>query len=96
MKHLLTMSQLELGEIFEILDEAQSFLDGRVWTPGKEKFVANLFFEPSTRTKFSFEIAEKNLDYKYLIFKQNSPAVKRAKVCMILLRLWNQSVPMRS
>ena len=79
MKHLLTMSQLELGEIFEILDEAQSFLDGRVWTPGKEKFVANLFFEPSTRTKFSFEIAEKKLGLQVFNFQTEQFSCKKGE-----------------
>ncbi len=79
MKHLLTMSQLELGEIFEILDEAQSFLDGRVWTPGKEKFVANLFFEPSTRTKFSFEIAEKKLGLQVFNFQTEQSSCKKGE-----------------
>ncbi len=79
MKHLLTITELHNEEILEILLEAQLFADGRKWTPSNEKFVANLFFEPSTRTKFSFEVAEKKLGLHVLDFESQSSSVQKGE-----------------
>lgn len=79
MKHLLTITELHNEEILEILHEAQQFSEGKVWTPATEKFVANLFFEPSTRTKFSFEVAEKKLGLHVLNFESQSSSVQKGE-----------------
>lgn len=68
MKHLLSMADLTVQEIDEILSEAQMFADGFCWEPNKQQFVANLFFEPSTRTRMSFEVAERKLGLEILNF----------------------------
>jgi aspartate carbamoyltransferase catalytic subunit len=54
MNHLLTTNELSTREIGQILRDAQLFADGNKWLPKKQTFVANLFFEPSTRKKTSF------------------------------------------
>ena len=65
-KHLLGLRQLDRIEIEHILATAKSFRDISL-RPVKKvpalrgKTVANLFFEPSTRTRISFELAEKRL-----------------------------------
>ena len=79
MKHLLTIPELHTEEIFEILAEAQQFAEGQVWKQAEEKFVANLFFEPSTRTKFSFEVAEKKLGLRVLDFESQSSSVQKGE-----------------
>lgn len=79
MKHLLTITELHNEEILEILKEAQLFSEGKYWTPAKERFVANLFFEPSTRTKFSFEVAEKKLGLQVLNFESQSSSVQKGE-----------------
>ncbi|MDP4105514.1 MAG: aspartate carbamoyltransferase, partial [Bacillota bacterium] len=61
MKHLLTTTDLRVEEVLEILLEAQGFANGMEWNPSRPMFAANLFFEPSTRTKSSFEMAERRL-----------------------------------
>src|SRR4029450_9621347 len=65
-RHLLGISELTGGEITLILDTAEAMKEiGR--RPVKKvpalrgRTVVNLFFEPSTRTRTSFEIAEKRL-----------------------------------
>ncbi|MCF6410497.1 aspartate carbamoyltransferase catalytic subunit [Pseudalkalibacillus salsuginis] len=63
MSHLLTIDALQMNDIDEILHRAQYYVDKEFKriSPKEPKFVANIFYEPSTRTKFSFEVAEKRL-----------------------------------
>lgn len=60
--HLLDTKHLPKTEIDMILERA-AFWERRGSGPAlyDRRFVANLFFEPSTRTRFSFEVAEKRL-----------------------------------
>ncbi|PLR77568.1 aspartate carbamoyltransferase [Bacillus sp. V3-13] len=79
MKHLLTTTELELSEIKEILAEAQRFSAGMVWKLGKQTFVANLFFEASTRTKSSFEVAERKLGLEVIPFEVSASSVSKGE-----------------
>ncbi len=56
MQHLLNSEQLSKKEIEEILQKAESFLNYR-GDDLKGKILAALFYEPSTRTRLSFETA---------------------------------------
>ena len=65
-KHLLGIEQLTADEITTIIDTAESFKEISTRTIKKVpalrgKTVINLFYEPSTRTRTSFEVAEKRL-----------------------------------
>ncbi len=65
-KHLLTLEELTKEEILHILDTAESFKEVSTRSIKKVpalrgKVVANLFFEPSTRTRISFVLAAKRL-----------------------------------
>ncbi|OHE16216.1 MAG: aspartate carbamoyltransferase, partial [Sulfurimonas sp. RIFOXYD2_FULL_37_8] len=61
MKHLIATNDLTLQEIESILDDAKVFSDGRFDRILKDKIIITLFFENSTRTRSSFEIAAKRL-----------------------------------
>ncbi|WP_332648019.1 aspartate carbamoyltransferase catalytic subunit [Lysinibacillus sp. 54212] len=61
MKNLLSMEHLTNEEILHILDRAQAFENGEQPQLDRPYNVANLFFEPSTRTKTSFEMAERRV-----------------------------------
>lgn len=61
MKNLLSMEHLTNEEILHILDRAQAFENGEQPQTARSYNVANLFFEPSTRTKTSFEMAERRV-----------------------------------
>ena len=61
MKNLLSMEHLSNEEIMSILDRAQHFENGKEPILKRAYNVANIFFEPSTRTKTSFEMAERRL-----------------------------------
>jgi aspartate carbamoyltransferase catalytic subunit len=77
--HLLTMSELSVQEIQEILKDAEEFACGSVVQPKGKTFVANLFFEASTRTRFSFEVAEKRLGLEVLNFSAESSSVQKGE-----------------
>lgn len=79
MKHLLTTKELTIEEINKILAEAQEFANGNVWQPEKQTFVANLFFEPSTRTKSSFFVAERKLGLDVIPFEANASSVLKGE-----------------
>lgn len=65
-KHILSIEQLSPADIFHIFDTALSFKEisnrpvKKVPTL-KGKTIINFFFEPSTRTRLSFEIAAKRM-----------------------------------
>ena len=65
MKHLLDTRELTREEAIEILDVAdymaQVKAENRTLNVLNGKTVVNLFFEDSTRTRLSFEAAEKRL-----------------------------------
>jgi aspartate carbamoyltransferase catalytic subunit len=65
MKGLITMDDLTNEDILSILDDASRLLPvarGETYLPLLEgKILGNLFFEPSTRTRMSFETAMKRL-----------------------------------
>ena len=83
-KDLLGIAELQPAEIELILDSAQTFLEV-ARRPIKKvptlrgKTVVNLFFEPSTRTRSSFEIAEKRLSADSLNFSSKSSALVKGE-----------------
>ena len=86
MSHLLTMSELSKEEISEILKDAEDFANGRSKKTTEQTFVANLFFENSTRTKFSFEVAEKRLGLDVLNFSADSSSVQKGETLYDTIR----------
>jgi aspartate carbamoyltransferase catalytic subunit len=79
MKDLLTMNELSNEEIIEILDQAERFKEGETWGHGSDRYVANLFFEASTRTKCSFEMAERKLGLQVIPFEAHSSSVQKGE-----------------
>lgn len=65
MKHLISIEDLTKNEIIKILDKSEEFEDIALGLRNSRilegKILANLFFEPSTRTRISFEVAMKRL-----------------------------------
>ena len=61
MQHLIRTDDLTTEEINTILEDAKRFSDGRFDRILQDKIIITLFFENSTRTKSSFEIASKRL-----------------------------------
>jgi len=66
LRHLITLDGLERGELTTLLDLAQFYVRTPHELPARDQSlmghtVANLFFEPSTRTRVSFELAARRL-----------------------------------
>ncbi|MDV6376777.1 aspartate carbamoyltransferase catalytic subunit [Sporosarcina sp. GW1-11] len=69
MEHLVSMKDLTVEEIMLILERAANFKRlGFRKLPGTYT-VCNLFFEPSTRTKTSFEMAERKVGAEVIPFE---------------------------
>ncbi|KAA9025939.1 aspartate carbamoyltransferase catalytic subunit [Niallia endozanthoxylica] len=79
MNHLISTASLSVEEIKKILSQARSFLEGEQWKPTEQQFIANLFFEPSTRTKSSFEVAERKLGLEVIPFDAGSSSVLKGE-----------------
>ncbi|QQR72512.1 MAG: aspartate carbamoyltransferase catalytic subunit [Holophagales bacterium] len=83
-KDLLGIAELEPWEIERILDTAESFREVAE-RPVKKvptlrgKTVINLFFEASTRTRSSFEIAEKRLSADNLNFSTSGSSLEKGE-----------------
>ncbi len=70
MRHLIDSTDLSVAEIDDILDLAQKIIDNRAAYSEmcKGKKLATLFYEPSTRTRLSFEAAMMELGGNVLGF----------------------------
>lgn len=82
MSHLLRLTDLSDAEIYALLDQAAHFLQqpaSDLQQPANSVLVANLFYEPSTRTRFSFETAEKRLGYQVLNFSSQTSSAKKGE-----------------
>jgi aspartate carbamoyltransferase catalytic subunit len=82
--HLLSMSDLDADQVTEILDTA-SALAGVARRPIKKvptlrgRTVCNLFYEDSTRTRISFELAAKRLSADVLNFSAKGSSVSKGE-----------------
>lgn len=86
-KDLLGMEDLSSEEIIFILDTAKSFREIlerpiKMVPTLRGKTVANLFFEPSTRTRLSFELAEKRLNAAVLSFSSLGSSVAKGETLL--------------
>jgi aspartate carbamoyltransferase catalytic subunit len=84
LKHLLTLQGLDKGMIGGLLDRSVEYLS----QPGEPvvrsqalagRTVANLFFEPSTRTRASFDLAAKRLGADVLNLDVNTSSRKKGE-----------------
>ncbi len=86
-KDLLGIEDLSSEEIIFILDTAKSFREIlerpiKMVPTLRGKTVANLFFEPSTRTRLSFELAEKRLNAAVLSFSSLGSSVAKGETLL--------------
>ena len=82
-KNLINISELSKNDIDELIAFAEQFFDGDGGCKREnifpDKTIANVFFEPSTRTKLSFEIAAKNLGCQTINFDIKNSSMKKGE-----------------
>ncbi|OUM87735.1 MAG: aspartate carbamoyltransferase [Bacillus thermozeamaize] len=79
MKRLISVSELTKDEVEAILERAAYRLEHPVGQSLAQTVVANLFFEPSTRTRFSFEMAVKRLGGETLNFQPATSSLEKGE-----------------
>lgn len=91
-KHLLSLNDLSVAEIEAILDRGDHWAhkpnNQLSYTPRLDNnpIICNLFFEASTRTRFSFEVAAKRLGYHVLNFHPFNSSVQKGETLYDSLR----------
>jgi aspartate carbamoyltransferase catalytic subunit len=79
MKHLITTQDLSNEEVLDILRLADLFSDLQSSDLLSGKLVVTLFFENSTRTRSSFEIAAKRLGAEVVNLEVNTSSTKKGE-----------------
>lgn len=84
LRHLLTLKGLDKALLLEILDDAERYLSPEGSAPVRSnalagRTVGNLFFEPSTRTRASFDLAGKRLGADVLNLDVNTSSRKKGE-----------------
>src|SRR5215213_6067322 len=90
-RHLLGIADLDPDEITQVLDTAEAMTEIAA-RPIKKvptlrgRTVVNLFFEPSTRTRMSFEVAEKRLSADTLSIAVAQSSVTKGETLLDTVR----------
>src|SRR3954465_15641525 len=90
-KHLLGIKDLSVADIQLIFETAQNFKEV-INRPIKKVpslrdiTIANMFFEDSTRTRLSFELAEKRLSADTINFSASGSSVKKGETLLDTVR----------
>ncbi|GAA4715808.1 aspartate carbamoyltransferase catalytic subunit [Brevibacillus fulvus] len=88
LNHLISMNDLSTEQIKQLIKRADDWATqpATIRQPLAGSFVANLFLEPSTRTRFSFEMAEKRLGAQVLNFAAESSSTSKGESIYDTLR----------
>ena len=84
LRHLLTLDGLNRELLENLIDRAEAYLRNAGELPARDpalggRTVANLFFEPSTRTRASFELAAKRMSADVLNLDVNMSSRKKGE-----------------
>ena len=79
MQHLIRTDDFSTEEINSILEDAKRFSDGRFERILQDKIIITLFFENSTRTRSSFEIAAKRLGAEMVHLDVSKSSTKKGE-----------------
>ena len=79
MKNLLSMDNLTDIEILNLIKRALELKRGAKPQIREDLFVSNLFFENSTRTKKSFEVAERKLGMNLINFEADTSSIQKGE-----------------
>lgn len=83
---MIKLNRIPVEEIDLILQDAFDFADGKQLKATSDIFIANLFFEDSTRTKVSFEVAEKKLGLQVVHFDEKKSSINKGETLLDTLK----------
>ena len=86
MKHFLEISQLSSVEIMALIHRALYFKDNPDYPCYQKDPLANLFYENSTRTRVSFELAARNLSIPVVNFDLHSSSENKGELIVDTVR----------
>ncbi len=76
-RHLLTLDTLSVEEIHSLLEEAELIRQGAYLPDLRGKIACNLFFESSTRTQYSFCIAQEKMGMRVVSFHPETSSLNK-------------------
>ncbi|MFA9467487.1 aspartate carbamoyltransferase catalytic subunit [Streptococcus sp. E24BD] len=79
MINLIRMSDLTTEQVYGLIHRALALKAGSPPLHRSDLFVSNLFFEHSTRTKHSFEVAEQKLGLRVINFDTDTSSVNKGE-----------------
>ncbi|NPA50304.1 MAG: aspartate carbamoyltransferase catalytic subunit, partial [Epsilonproteobacteria bacterium] len=79
MQHLITTKDLTTSQIERLFKEAKEFKEKKAPKLLEDKLIMTLFFEPSTRTRSSFEVAAKRLGASVVHFDPSKSSTKKGE-----------------
>jgi aspartate carbamoyltransferase catalytic subunit len=79
MQHLITTNDFSNNEILSLFEDAKLFLDLQSSSVLNGKLIVTLFFENSTRTRSSFEIAAKRLGAQVVNLEVQTSSTKKGE-----------------
>ena len=79
MRHFISVDQLTEKDIYSMIQRAESYRNQKMKDLTRQLFTANLFFEPSTRTKMSFIVAQRKMGFEALDFHEDTSSVRKGE-----------------
>lgn len=79
MKSLFSLNDLTNEEIYKIVNDAIKIKNNGLNFSLKDKMIVNMFFEPSTRTQYSFNVAEERLGMRVINFNPQSSSLNKGE-----------------
>lgn len=87
MQHLLTLEGMTRGQLTDLLDRAQAHADAAADAATLAGVaVCTLFFEPSTRTRMSFQLAAQRLGAHVLNFDVSTSSARKGETALDTMR----------
>ena len=77
--NLVTVADMDAADAIDLIHEAQAYKAGKQAVLTAPAYAVNLFFENSTRTKTSFQMAQMKLGMKVLEFEAGTSSVKKGE-----------------
>lgn len=77
--NVVTVADMDAADALDLINEVEEYKHGKKAELTRPAFAANLFFENSTRTKTSFQMAEMKLGMHVMQFEAGTSSVKKGE-----------------